>query len=264
MKYDLIQDMIVEERYQEAAVLLRLRLREQAHDRVAVELLKLCLKLQEKAGGPAIEDEILKNLDEDITSVEDDTLGRGELVERACAVATDEQLNWKSFLQLILREYIFSGCSAAIHFMKNLPDYKFLNYLRLFFIRNRDRFAVDEVTNLKNWKRKLVFWTPLRQKQLVWSMTVLLIFLLGVGYIAFLIRTREEPVVIFKVTDPLELLQKARSGDPEIQFRVGLNFYYGRNKFEQNRDKGYYWLTQAAKAGHEEAATFLQVLEIKK
>ncbi|MBO5155843.1 MAG: sel1 repeat family protein [Prevotella sp.] len=58
------------------------------------------------------------------------------------------------------------------------------------------------------------------------------------------------------------LIRKAQSGDAEAQYELGRNYYYGRENFPKDLDKGIMWWKKAAAQNYAEAC-YILTLELK-
>jgi TPR repeat protein len=57
----------------------------------------------------------------------------------------------------------------------------------------------------------------------------------------------------------IRLKSEAAKGQPDAQYAVGYMYYYGQGVVE-DRKKAWYWITQAAKAGQQDAKGAVEVL----
>lgn len=58
----------------------------------------------------------------------------------------------------------------------------------------------------------------------------------------------------------IRLRPEAEKGNPEAQYAVGYMYYYGQGVIEDRR-KAWYWITAAAKKGHQDAKAAMMVLQ---
>ncbi|OGV28090.1 MAG: hypothetical protein A3E88_05380 [Legionellales bacterium RIFCSPHIGHO2_12_FULL_35_11] len=57
----------------------------------------------------------------------------------------------------------------------------------------------------------------------------------------------------------IRLKPEAENGNPDAQYAVGYMYYYGQGVVE-DRNKAWYWITAAAKAGQKDAIQAMQLL----
>ena len=57
----------------------------------------------------------------------------------------------------------------------------------------------------------------------------------------------------------IRLKPEALKGQPDAEYAIGYMYYYGQGVVE-DRQKAWYWITQAAKAGNKDAILAIEVL----
>lgn len=76
-----------------------------------------------------------------------------------------------------------------------------------------------------------------------------------------------EGIASFKAQDYrkafIRLKPEAMKGQPDAQYAVGYMYYYGQGVVE-DKDKAWFWINQAAKAGHPDALVAVKILGKKR